>query len=176
MDTCIKYPHAREEVHMNHVRSSIGFLMKLAHPSSWISQHGPLITLIALVISISNQWSMPFPIKMWAITHFICWYETKWCWYETKWHCWSEFGVGSCANEVEDSVSFVSRSSPSIQVMIPCSNTARSCLLVMYFSKLFGICRIKDLLYIFIFVGWNCSMLFGWMNAVWVTTDSMTRD
>ena len=83
------------------------------------------------------------------------------------------FGVGSCANEVESLVSFVSRSSPSIQVMIPCSNTARSCLLVMYFSKLFGICRIKDLLYIFIFVGWNCSMLFGWMNAMWVTTDSI---
>ena len=82
------------------------------------------------------------------------------------------FGVGSCANEVESLVSFVSRSSPSIQVMIPCSNTARSCLLVMYFSKLFGICCIKDL-YIFIFVGWNCSMLFGWMNAMWVTTDSI---
>ena len=114
-----------EEVHMNHVCSSIGFLTKLAHPSSWIAQHGPLITWIALVASISNQWSMPFPIKMWAITRFICWYETKWCWYETKWHCWSEFGVGSCANEVEDSVSFVSRSPPSIQVMIPCAIAAR---------------------------------------------------
>ena len=60
-----------EEVHMNHVCSSIGFLTKLAHPSSWIAQHGPLITWIALVASISNQWSMPFPIKMWAITRLI---------------------------------------------------------------------------------------------------------
>ena len=100
-----------EEVHMNHVCSSIGFLTKLAHPSSWIAQHGPLITWIALVASISNQWSMPFPIKMWAITRFICWYETKWCWYQTKWHCWSDD--------------------------IMC-NTARGCLLVMFFSKLFG--------------------------------------
>ena len=35
------------------------------------------------------------------------------------------FGVGSCANEVEDLLSFVSRSPPSIQVMIPCAIAAR---------------------------------------------------